>query len=111
MRFGQRLGCHQMPERSIFINGYQFPVCARCMGVIPASFISMIIFFWYKVSIPVSLGLCAIMFLDWLLQRMSILPSTNVRRFITGVLGGYGFMTLQMYVYWNVCILLKRIIF
>ena len=25
--------CHQMPERSFFIDGYQFAVCTRCTGV------------------------------------------------------------------------------
>ena len=34
MEIGSYLGCHQMPERSFFINGYQMPICARCVGVI-----------------------------------------------------------------------------
>jgi uncharacterized membrane protein len=25
--------CHQRPERSFFVDGYQFPVCARCTGL------------------------------------------------------------------------------
>jgi uncharacterized membrane protein len=25
--------CHQMPERSFFIDGRQLPVCARCTGL------------------------------------------------------------------------------
>ena len=25
-------GCHQRPERSFFVKGYQMPVCARCEG-------------------------------------------------------------------------------
>jgi uncharacterized membrane protein len=25
--------CHQMPERSYFVDGHQFAVCARCTGV------------------------------------------------------------------------------
>ena len=31
---GNHSGCHQMPERSFFYKGKQFPVCARCTGVI-----------------------------------------------------------------------------
>src|SRR5689334_678725 len=25
--------CHQRPERSFFLAGHQFPVCARCTGL------------------------------------------------------------------------------
>ncbi|MBQ3473297.1 MAG: DUF2085 domain-containing protein, partial [Methanobrevibacter sp.] len=27
-----KLICHRMHERSFFIKGHQFPVCARCTG-------------------------------------------------------------------------------
>lgn len=110
MKIGQRLGCHQMPERSIFISGYQFPVCARCMGVIPASLVAVVIFFWYKLPVSVSLILCAVMFLDWVIQYVNIRQSTNLRRFITGLLGGYGFTTMQMYVYCGIYIFLKKLL-
>ena len=100
MEFGRRLGCHQMSERSFFIKGYQFPICARCTGVIISSFVAVVVFWWYKMSMIVSFALCAIMFMDWFIQRIEIKSSTNIRRFITGLMGGYGFMTLQMYMYW-----------
>lgn len=45
MEIGDSLGCHQMPERSFFISGYQFPVCARCTGVIISAIIATIVFF------------------------------------------------------------------
>lgn len=38
----------------------------------------------------------AIMFLDWVLQYIGILESTNLRRLITGIMGGYGIMTAQI---------------
>jgi uncharacterized membrane protein len=25
--------CHQLPDRSFFVNGWQLPVCARCTGL------------------------------------------------------------------------------
>lgn len=36
------------------------------------------------------------MFLDWLVQYLKIKESTNFRRLITGVFGGYGIMTTQI---------------
>lgn len=34
--FGYAVGsviCHQLPDRSFFLDGRQFPVCARCTGL------------------------------------------------------------------------------
>lgn len=28
-----RIVCHQLPERSFFVDGRQLPVCARCTGL------------------------------------------------------------------------------
>jgi uncharacterized membrane protein len=36
------------------------------------------------------------MLTDWGLQALNIQTSTNKRRLITGFLGGYGIMTLQL---------------
>ena len=99
MDIGKRLGCHQRADRSFFIKGYQFPVCARCTGVILASAFAMIIFFIYPLNAGVCLVLSFLMFLDWFVQRIGVRESNNIRRLITGLLGGYGFMTLQMYGY------------
>lgn len=87
-------GCHQRADRSFFYKGYQFPMCARCLGV----------YIGYILAVPISCIhlfdygtcsiLCAIMFLDWYIQYKQIRQSTNLRRLITGVLGGFGFMTL-----------------
>lgn len=96
MALGEHTGCHQFPERSFFYKGYQMPVCARCTGVIIG----------YLVAIPsyIRLGyhrrtsfLGALsMLIDWSLQATNIKPSTNTRRFITGVLGGFGIMSIQI---------------
>ena len=40
---GNHSGCHQMPERSFFYKGKQFPVCARCTGVIIGQSVALII--------------------------------------------------------------------
>lgn len=34
MRLGDRCGCHQREDRSFKINGWQFPICSRCTGIL-----------------------------------------------------------------------------
>ncbi len=90
MRFGEIMGCHQMPERSFYWHGYQFPVCARCTGV----FLSLPITIWLmrkkKIDLRYAFLLSEIMLIDWGLQFVEIKESTNRRRLITGFLGGIG---------------------
>lgn len=46
--------------------------------------------FHFKVNIFVSLLMTGVMFVDWLIQALDIKKSTNIRRFITGLIGGFG---------------------
>lgn len=92
MKIGFYFGCHQFPERSFFINKYQFPVCARCTGVFLGQLIMIIQLVVINVNINVYIYIffLAIMLIDWILQFAKIKESTNLRRFITGLLAGYG---------------------
>ena len=91
MRLGRKMGCHQMAERSFFFRGCQFPVCARCTGVILGEGIALIcLLFSVDITMPVALALLIPMGIDWGLQFVKILESSNVRRLITGTLGGFG---------------------
>ncbi|WP_191018321.1 DUF2085 domain-containing protein [Treponema zioleckii] len=110
MTYGRRLGCHQLAERSFFFRGFQFPVCARCTGVFIASIISLPVFFFYELPIFLCVILSGIMFADWFVQRIGLLPSTNVRRFVTGLAGGYGYATLYYHLFKFLFLFLKKII-
>ncbi len=96
MEIGAYTGCHQKPERSFFVNKCQFPVCARCMGVIIGYILALIIFCFFMTPIWVCIILCLIMFSDWFIQYLKIRESTNVRRLITGILGGYGLLSFEI---------------
>lgn len=87
--------CHRKPERSFFIKGHQFPVCARCTGF----YISLILYFIYTYYSFVDynftlLTLAAILLIpatiDGLTQFLEYRESNNTLRFITGLLGGLG---------------------
>lgn len=94
MKVGNVLGCHQRADRSFFIRGSQFPLCARCTGML-LGYLGAV-FLKGLVIIPVWLSVlfCALMFADWFLQYKKIKSSTNLRRLITGLLCGFGLMDL-----------------
>lgn len=89
-KIGNNSGCHQLPERSFFYKGKQFPVCARCTGVLLGQLFALITGPCLKISIPTSLCFLGTMGMDWFIQAAGVKPSTNTRRFITGILGGFG---------------------
>lgn len=101
MEYGHMLGCHQIPERSFFYKGYQFPVCARCTGVIIGEIITIfLLIFKIKLNIIISIFLLFIMGLDWFVQFINLLQSKNGRRLITGISGGIGLT----YIYYHLII-------
>ena len=90
-QIGDRSGCHQIPDRCFKIKGYVFPVCARCTGVGVGQILAIITFFLgVRINVVTCVILLGIMGLDWLIQYRDIKQSTNARRFITGIFGGYG---------------------
>lgn len=88
--------CHQIPERSFFIKGYQMPICSRCLGVYISSLFAIIYFFKRKTHYFSSFIMSFIMFFDWFIQFLNIKKSTNLRRLITGLIGGFGFTILNL---------------
>jgi uncharacterized membrane protein len=93
--------CHQIPARSIFIDGKQLPVCARDTGLYFGSLISLI---WILLTkkrrtnmIPVryiSFTLVFFMLLlavDGISSYLSVRQTTNGIRLLTGLLVGISF--------------------
>ena len=100
-------GCHQRPDRSFFYKEYQFPMCARCTGVMIGYLISIPMYFIYNLNISTYIVLCAVMFLDWYIQYLKVKESTNIRRLISGTLGGFGLMSLELVVLERIISFLK----
>ncbi len=88
---GDHSGCHQRPERSFRIGDYVFPVCARCTGVAVGQAAALIaLLAGLRLSWPLCLVLLLPMGADWGIQELGIHPSSNGRRLVTGILGGFG---------------------
>lgn len=83
--------CHQRSDRSFFFKNYQFPLCARCSGMVLGYIFSIAVIIGSgSISVIVSFIFMGIMFLDWFIQFKKLKESTNTRRLITGIIGGYG---------------------
>jgi len=94
---GNHSGCHQMPERSFFYKGNQFPVCARCTGVTIGQTTAIILALSKRfISFPSALLLLLIMGFDWVIQAIHIKKSSNFRRLITGFCGGLGLFSIYI---------------
>jgi len=87
--------CHQLPERTIFIDGKQLPVCARCIGIYIGSLISIFFILFSKRrksnAIPVRyisftfVFLMCIMAIDGVTSYFGIRETTNSLRLLTGL--------------------------
>lgn len=89
--FSRFWGCHQLPDRSFFIFGYQFPVCARCTGIIIGEITAIIcLILDANLNILIDLLLTIPMLTDGFIQLKTKYISNNRRRLITGFLFGLG---------------------
>lgn len=87
--------CHRIPERSFFIKGHQFPVCARCTGFYTGLLSYIIINSFYRHAYDFNMLIVSIILMipvaaDGLTQYFGPRESTNGLRFITGFIGGIG---------------------
>lgn len=108
MAWGEHTGCHQLPHRSFFFRGYQFPICARCTGVILGYILAVPLYIGFGVKRALAFLGGIYMLMDWLLQYFNIRISNNRRRLITGILGGYGIMSIQLYGFITILKMCKR---
>ena len=99
---GRTIRCHQMPSRSFFIGSYQFPLCARCTGIMAGRVIALLLFpvFRFALDIPLLPALIVLPILlvplavDGMVQKFTSYESTNFRRMVTGILWGLAEFTL-----------------
>ena len=87
-------GCHCREDRSFHYKGRPFPVCARCTGEVTGVLAAVCsVAFWHP-PVWVAALLLVPMVADGVIQARTSYESTNPRRFVTGLLFGYGLMVL-----------------
>lgn len=97
MKIGAQLGCHQKPERSFFLKGYQFPVCARCTGLLFGFIAGIIGFWWILNSVRLAMICCIPLIIDGITQYLGWRESNQILRVVTGILGGFGISILELW--------------
>lgn len=81
--------CHRIPERSFFFCGKQFPVCARCTGLmVGCLFYPLFIFDLLVIPLIFVLLLHIPMLIDGFTQFIYKRESNNYLRLITGLMAG-----------------------
>lgn len=96
--------CHRIPERSFFIRGHQFPVCARCTGFYIGLITYLVWNFIYGHPYNLNLIIVSVILIipvavDGFTQYLGFRESTNTLRFITGFLGGIALILILKIVF------------
>lgn len=91
--------CHQIAERSFFLNGNEMPVCSRDLGIFVGAVVGLgISFLWTRKP---SLYLVALLVVPIIIeggwQAISDYESFNALRFLTGILAG---VALALFLIW-----------
>ncbi|NLX93608.1 MAG: DUF2085 domain-containing protein [Clostridiales bacterium] len=82
-------GCHCRPDRSFFYKGRQFPVCARCTGVLLGYLLGILwLIVFSRWHIAFCLLACLPLIMDGIGQQKGKWESTNLRRLWTGLMLG-----------------------
>ncbi|MCL2434314.1 MAG: DUF2085 domain-containing protein [Clostridia bacterium] len=92
MALGALTRCHQLPERSFFWRGRQFPVCARCTGLFAGFLLGLCAGLLFGAGLPIYIATgvaVTAMAVDGFGQHFGAWVSTNPRRVITGFLCGF----------------------
>lgn len=105
MDIGASFGCHQRNERSFSFKGYQFPLCARCTGIVIGYILTpLYLFIPVKYRIITAILSCILLAIDGLIQYFNIKQSNNIRRVITGILCGAGISYMYCFLIYKVII-------
>jgi uncharacterized membrane protein len=84
------VACHRLPSRSFFFRGRQFPVCARCTGIV-LGYLSYPAFFFGLVQLDlwIALALNIPALVDGVTQAAGWRESNNILRVVSGFLSGF----------------------
>ncbi|MDP4115621.1 MAG: DUF2085 domain-containing protein [Bacteroidota bacterium] len=85
--------CHQIPYKSIEVNGFHFLVCARCTGIYAGAFLSSLFFLLAgKIRFNVNLRFLLLflpMIVDIFSYKIGLYNYSKIVAFFTGLPAGF----------------------
>jgi len=86
------INCHQLSERSYYLNENQMPFCSRDVGLFIGLVTGLLLIIVLRLRVPIlPLFLLLVpMGVDGVLQLVTDYESSNVLRIISGIVGGIG---------------------
>lgn len=90
--------CHRMSERSFHYKGKQFPVCARCRGLL-LGYCVLPLFYFGLIKIPFLFLILLFIpiILDVISQYFGLRESNNKLRLFTGILASFAVSGLTVF--------------
>lgn len=89
-------GCHCRNDRSLHWRGENFPICARCTGILVGNLLFAATAWFWMPSFWWSALMLIPLILDGSIQLKTTYESNNRRRALTGFLFGYGLLSAQV---------------
>lgn len=92
--------CHRRPDRSFHCcNGKQFPLCARCTGILAGYFLGLLLAIMTGPIFVIYAFLLLIpTLIDGFIQLLTNYESTNLRRLVTGISAGIGIVYIFTFI-------------
>lgn len=97
--FHKYWGCHQMATRSFFFKGFQFPLCARCTGILVGEIVACLLLLCnIHIDVFIAFLLICPTVLDGMIQLLGKYESTNFKRLFSGLIAGIGLIFILAHV-------------
>ena len=93
--------CHQIPERSLFLNSAPLAVCTRCFAIYLGAFLILVFFVVRKTIHHINPNWVVLYtvptIMDFLFEKFGLYLNLPVVRFLTGLLFGASLIYLILY--------------
>ncbi len=91
--------CHQLPDRSFHVFGFQFPLCARCTGILLGlAILGPLLCTLLPLNMYLSIFFVFAMIVDGFTQLKGWRKSNNCLRVITGLGFGYAIVSFVFHI-------------